>query len=547
MSSHVQPASGLTDDSDTFRQSKVLVFVSLAMAVASLVAGWIMPINDDDVFYLHTWWLYGQGYVAHRDFLGGLPGLWLLLAPAAWLPWTPSGFAAFGRALVAGTFGLSFYLVGRLVRAYRWEALLLAAMALVVMIRTEWFLFRRAYFEGLFLALHLWLLAQLPETKRPGLLSGLAGWCVGMICMISQRGAFYLHLQPIFMLWAFWGRWRLLGRAALAWMLGGLLAAVPTACYLTLHHLWREEWAWIVEFPRQTPFTKPMWLNPKTALWILIGMVGLLGVSYDRRLTRHAKQFLWIAWLGLLAAMVLNLTPLHYTETIFQLLTGAMWAVAGRTLVDRIPPPPVLQKAAAAALTGLAALGAYGLVQKACLPAPWNVPYQVRQQQNAVLDWLGQLCQEDRTLAIDPYHPILAPNATFLRGAWQYRYFLRHPMLRERLANFGQQVLQTRPAVISAKPWPELTAGHDMIGWLRHQDILSQAEADALGQMIRQDYIEIQFPGIRWGPLPSAGKQPNLPSRAYCYGDTFWIRRDRFQACPPPDIEYIVREPQTEN
>ncbi|HPP53965.1 MAG TPA: hypothetical protein PK777_13515, partial [Thermoguttaceae bacterium] len=190
----------------------LLAGVSVAMAAASLLMGWIMPIRDDDVVYLHTLWLYSHGYIPFRDFLGNpaaeFPGLWLLLAPMAWLPWTPNGFLMWGRALVAITFGITFWLVGTLLRFSRWDAILFGAVGLLVMFRTERFIFMRVYFEPLFLAVHLWLLSRLPETKRPGLLSGLAGWCIGMMCMTSQRGAFYLYLQPIIMLWMFRGRRR---------------------------------------------------------------------------------------------------------------------------------------------------------------------------------------------------------------------------------------------------------------------------------------------------------------------------------------------------
>ncbi len=520
-----------------------LAAVSVLMGLASLLVGQIMPINDDDAFYLHTWWLYGQGYVPYRDFVDGLPGLWLLLAPAAWLPWTPSSWITFGRALVAISFGVSFWVVGRLVRAYRWEAVLLGAMALVVMLRTEWFAFRRAYFEALFLALHLWFLSRLPKGKRVGLLAGLAGWCVGMMCMTSQRGAFYLHLQPIIMLWAFWGRWPMLGRAALGWMVGGLLAALPTTVYLTYHQLWSEMWTWLVVFPQQAGFTRPMWLTPKTALWMLVAAPGILGLLYDQRLNRQQSRFILIAWVGILAATLVNLTPLHYTETMFQLLTAGLLAVGARALVDRIPPPAALQRVGAASLLVLVGLAAYGLIAKVYQPAPWAVAAQVHRQQAAVLDWLAQLSQGEPVLAIDPYHPMLVPDATFLRGAWQYRYWLRHPQLREQLMGIGQQIVHCQPPVISVNPWPQATAQLDLIQWLSHHGILTPSETDAVGQMIQKNYMEIQFPGIWRGPWPSARKQPGQPYRGFLFGDRFWVRQDRLAACPPPEIPHQIQRP----
>ncbi|HOM18575.1 MAG TPA: hypothetical protein PLQ00_14685, partial [Thermoguttaceae bacterium] len=498
----------------------LLAAVSVAMAAASLLAGWIMPINDDDAFYLHTWWLYAQGYVPYRDFLDGLPGLWLLLAPAAWLEWTPSSWILFGRALVAGTFGLSFWLVGRLVRASRWESLLLAAMALVVMIRTEWFLFRRGSFETFFLVLHLWFLSRLPATKRPVLLSGLAACCVGMMCMTSQRGAFYLHVQPIILLWAFWGRWRDLLRAAAGWIAGGLLAALPTIAYLSYHQLWADTWAWVVLFPREVGFTKATWLTMKTIWWIPIGLLGLAGTLYDTNLSKERKHFLVIVWLGILAATILNWTPIHYTEMVFQLYTMAILTVAARMGIEALARAPWLRITATSGLTAVGWMGAWWIIDKIAFPVPWSLAARVHQQQIAVLDWLAQISAGEPVLAIDPYHPMLAPNATFLRGAWQYVYWPSKPMLRRCLTSFGPLVLEIHPPVIQANPWPGArhTNGADLVEWLYRHGILSEQDAQAIRQMLQEKYIEIRFPEIEWAPLPSGVRLAGETYPGYHYG-----------------------------
>ena len=517
----------------------LLAGVSIAMAAASLVAGWIMPINDDDVFYLHTWWLYGQGYVAHRDFLGGLPGLWLLLAPAAWLPWTPSGFAAFGRALVAGTFGLSFYLVGRLVRAYRWEALLLGTLGFIAMVWGEVFVFRRAYFELSFLMLHCWLLERLWQSKRVGWMSFGAGWAVGMICTISQRGFYYLPIQPIFLLWILWDDRRALAKALGGWVLGLVVAALPTAGYLTWHGLWAEEWNWSVVFLSTLPDLQVRPLEVLKNSWGLVGAVACAVVWTNRSLPRESKKLLTTAWLGGVVALMMNKLPIHYTYVFIHLISMGLIVLAVRTVLDRLPLGRIGQRV----LVGGILLGAMLLAWQRTLghimPYETLAPQrQVRLAQQQVLDWLHQIAQDQPVLAIDPYHPILTPNATFLRGSWQYMKWVEYPFFQEKLLGLADQVLTSPPPVITASPWPKNTQHKDLIAWLADHQILTPTQTEKLRHMLSQQYLSVRFPEIA---------SARFPSGTFCYGDTFWIRRDRFQACPPPEIEYIVQEITTGN
>ncbi|HOM18424.1 MAG TPA: hypothetical protein PLQ00_13930, partial [Thermoguttaceae bacterium] len=227
----------------------LLAVVSVAMAAASLIVGWILPIHLDDVFYLHNWWLVAQGYIPHRDFFSYTWGIWVWLAPLAQFPWTPSSFIIFGRTLIAACFGLSFWLVGRLVRAYRWEALVLGAVWLELMLRTEFYTFRRAFLEILLCLVHLTLLERTFRSSRPGRISGLAGFTIGMTCMISQRGIFNLPIQPIVLIWFFWKQWEKLRSVFISWILGFLAAVFPAIIYIMWHNLWAEEWAWNFVFP----------------------------------------------------------------------------------------------------------------------------------------------------------------------------------------------------------------------------------------------------------------------------------------------------------
>ena len=514
----------------------LLRLVSFGMAAASLAVGWIMPINDDDAFYLHTWWLYGRGYVAHRDFLGTPPGLWLLLAPAAWLPWTPSGFITFGRALVACTFGLSFYLVGRLVRAYRWEAVLLAAMALPIMLRTEWFTFRRAFFEILLILWQLVLLEALPRSRRPAWIGFWVGAAGGLMCTISQRGLFYLPMALAVFVWFLWGQWAKLRSVLVGWVVGGLIAAAPTIAYIAVHNLWIEQYQWYVVFPSTID---AHYIGAKELVRILVyGMMVLIsvgGLLLDRRIPRQSKQLLAFAAVVIFLITSINFT--HYTRAVVFVLIAGLGLSIPRSILDRWAGGRWENRIGLGlAAAVLLALAIFDSLTSECPIAQWPAQWRVRTAQNQVLDWLAQVSQQEPVLAIDPYHPMVVPNTTFLRGFCPYITWIHNPMFRDRFADSARQLLHSRPPLIAATPWPDWTQGRNLIQWFQHNGIGDPAAWKQVREMIRQEYVQISFPAIRSGRFPAIGELH--------YGDTFWIRRDRFQAYPPPDIPHHVRQPE---
>ncbi len=516
-----------------------LAAVSVLMGLASLIMGQIMPINDDDAFYLHTWWLYAQGYVPYRDFLDGLPGLWLLLAPAAWLPWTPSSWIALGRALVAISFGVSFWLVGRLVRAYRWEVLFLAALAFIVMIWGEVFLFRRVYFELLFLMLHVWILDFLPQSRWPGCYSALAGGAIGTACMISQRGFYYLPIQPAFLLWIFWGQWQKLASTLIGWLVGWLLATVPTLLYLAYHQLWADQWKWTVLFPATLPYIQPRPWEFLHNNWALVGWLSCVGIWFHAGLAHSTKKLLTVAWAGTFAANLLNQFPIHYAYVSMHLMSVILITSSLRALQQQIPLGELGQRILIGAVVVLAWLLSWQRTFGHILPYR-ILPAQrhIRAAQLEVLDWLAHIAQQEPVLAIDPYHPILAPNATFLRGSWQYLKLLSHPWFQEKLTHFADQFVEASPPLITANPWPENTKNKDMIRWLLDHQVLTEPQAKNLRDWITQNYLEVRFPDLRTARFPSG---------TFVFGDRFWVRQDRLAACPPPEIPHQIQRPSLQN
>lgn len=511
---------------------RLLGVVSVGMALASLVVGWIMPFNHDEPFYLHTWWLYAQGYVGHRDFFTYLPGLWILLAPLAWLPWTPSTWLAFGRAIVAVLFGLSVWLIGRLVRARTWEALMLGAVCLVILLQTDFFIFRRTYFETTLVLVHLVLLDLLQRSSRVGLISGLAGLSIGTACMSSQRGFFYLPIQPIYLVWLYWKQWPSLRRALVGWVLGGLASTLPTLAYIAYHNTWIEEWTWHVVFPTKIDAHFMSVDNHKyveLAICSVLLLIGWIGGIKDKAIPTPTKVLLAVASVFIWGTMTTCYT--NYTRSILLFLIGGMWITLVRAVLVRWVADPRWRSRIGFGLAALALVvmvGADWLTTKCPYPE-WPEQAYLRKRQLQVLDWLLQVSGGEPVVAMDPYHPMLVPNATFLRGG--YMFWITRRLVKSKLADFPEQVLVQRPPLIAANPWPST----DLVEWLVRHQVIRKEQAEELYQMFRKDYVQVCFPEIGKGKLPSGQME---------YGDTFWIRRDRFEACPLPEgLSYIVQKP----
>lgn len=516
-----------------------LAAVAVGMFLASLIMGWIMPINDDDTYYLHTWWMYAHGYIIHRDFFGGFPGgfpgLWILLSPLAWFPWTPSAWLTFGRALIAVMFGVGFYLIGRVVRVKHWEAVLLGVFSFVIMVHCEIFLFRRAYFEMFFLIAHIGILQRISNTSRPGIVSALAGVMIGAVCMISPRGFFFLPIQPAIFLSLLWSEKRRLFWAMLGWILGGLAASLPTVIYLSLHSLWMEEYTWSIAFPATLLKIK---FSAHIVLKTIVGFFGLIAclvLWWDNSLSIQRKRILTIVWIGLYTAMIMTPLALHYSYAALFLWTAALLTRVPSVILEKLDLQKIPKWSIIFAIMGVSFFMAWQKTSRDLFPYESILSQRrIHTAQKQILDWLAAVSSREPIVTVDPHHPMVVPDQTPLRESWTYTYWISHPWIRTQFMQVGEAILSYPPPFIVANPWPSLTQGRDLIEWLGRHKIITPLQTEQLRKMISLEYIQIAFPDIRKAQFPSVECH---------FGDTFWIRRDRFAACPSPDIPYQVQTP----
>jgi glycerol uptake facilitator-like aquaporin len=502
--------------------------IVLAAAFAgglTLLAGMIHPVNDDETYHLQYLWLTGHGYVPYRDFYAvHPPGLWLLLSPLAWLPSSPAQFLIWARVLQALLFGLTVWIAGRLIRARGWQCALLGVLAAAVMVDTQWFLVRVIYVEAFLVMLHWWLLDRMDHSGREVTYSYFAAIVVGLVCTISARGAFFLPLQPLFLLVRFRHDRRQFLRTMAAWVLGGVTASIPTVLYLTAHGLWGNAWAWLVAFPRSVDDVRfRVVVDQRTAALVLLGAVGLVAIRLERRLAVSTRQLIAVGWLVALGYYLAM--PLRTNYQFVHIYVPSMFLAA-------IVPFVVIERLHLSR-RGMACLAGAGVIALAVVLVPIVSPrlsYYERMSQKReslltqlrVLNWLHDVSAGQPVVCIDPYHPLLASNATYLRNSWQSQGWLQSAVMRPYLQNFPAEVLDQRPPVITAEAVPTAVGEQDLIQRLRRIGILDDKQAGALRRLVESEYVKLTF--------------PRLSSQYEVLGgSTFWVRTDRVKACVPPE------------
>ena len=510
-----------------------IALVAVGAAGLTAIAAMIHPVNDDDTFHLQCIWLTAQGYVPYRDFFAGHPpGFWILAFPMAWLPSCPSQFLVLGRLLLSAAFGGTVWIAGRLTAARGWQAILLGVLAVGVMVDTQWFLFRVAYVEVFLVFVHLWLLNRAASSSRTVLFSLLAAVAMGLICSMSVRGVFFLPIQPLFLILILHRDRRRLGRALGGWVLGCLLAALPAAIYLTMHELWREAWTWIVVFPTTLNVLKSKFpADVRTVGLVVLGIAGLAALAADRRLPLSTRQLLTVAWIAGFVYYLLNPLRIKYNLVHIYMLSAMLAAVIPFVILDRLRIGQRAKRRLVA--VGVLVLG----VALVPIVSPRLAYYErmsrkreILRMQLDVLDWLNEVSDGEGVVCVDPYHPVLCPNATFLRGSWQYYEWLDNPLIQQRLHGFAEKVVQLKPPVIAAAPWRETVKGRDLIQRFQQCQVIDDKQAARLRELIATDYVEVVFPMLS-------------PESEIIAGNSFWIRSDRLDACPIPQPYLLGRSP----
>ena len=502
------------------RPGLALLLVAVASCAASLWLAWQTPVNDDDVYHLHSIWLTANGYVPYRQFFEmHLPGMWLAAGPLARAGMSGASLVLAGRALIAILFGAIILLGGRVVRARGWQACLLGALGLLVLQRCEFFLFRAEYLAAFLVFVHYWLLARDRDPARDPFHEFLAAAAMALACTMSMRPVVLLLVQPALLLLDR----RTPGVRARAGMyvLGMAAGALPVFLFLCAHGLWADCWFWGVRFTASEKIVYWQWSSPwRYAAIAAAGLCGLALIHRDGCLPERARRLLDVAWPAALLFYVINPLRMPFSNVHFLLLSAAVAAAAVEALSERaasaIAPrfgPPLRRAIVGAALVAALAAAAW----KHAVPLTFD--RQDLRLQLELIDWLESAAGGEPVVLVAPHHPIAAPDCTDVQNAWHYCYWLDHPAIRQRMASFASQVLRTPPPVIAADPWASHTGHRNLVEWLTANRIIAPQDASALESLISERYVEISFPALA-----------HLP-----YGSAFWVRKDRLQKAPPPE------------
>lgn len=487
--------------------------VGLLCTGASLLCALQAPVNDDDVYHLHSIWLFGQGAVPYREFFEiHPPGMWQVLGPVSRLFDRPSAFLLAARAFTAVVAGLIFALAGAVVQVRGLRAAVLAAFGLAIISQTRMWMFRAEYFATLLLMLHLCLLVRAWERRGGAVAEAVAAVPLGLACTMSVRMIPFLAVQPIAVLLVRRGALR---RAGLAWAAGAALGALPSALYVSAHALWPALFQWVIRFPASGEVVS--WgLAMDRGEWALIGFgLGALTVLAGAGVLSAVRlRLVGVAWAVAVAFHLANPQRIHYAAVHVLLLTGMALAAAVSVIAPR--QPPWRRSGALIAVS-------VGLIFY--LRMIWWIPLPIARegqaQQLRLLDWLAEVAAGQPVVLIPPYHPMLVRDATDLQNPAQFAFWIGNEAVRARLGPLAAAVLERPPPVLAADPWPEHTGGMDLVDWLRHHRVLSADQAASLRDLLRREYALIGFPSLSGADIPA-------------FGHRFWVRRDRLGAAAPP-------------
>lgn len=479
------------------------------------------PVNDDDVYHLHSIWLVAQGNLPYKGFFEiHPPGLWLVLSPVAAVFSSPSRYVLTARAATAVILALIVWLAARTVRATWLQEAVLTVLALGIMTRCQIWTFRAEYVAMLLFMLHVYLLAGMNAAAvvRPL----FAAAFLGLACTMSIRLLPFLALQPITVLCV---AARAPKRQAINWVAGLLLGAAPTIFYLTRHHLWTDMWFWAFRFVASLDVVR--WgveIGRAEMVIACLGMAAAAQVFRGKALPLPGRVVVTAAWVLAFLFHLANPQKVDFAA-LSLLLTTAILLTA---LVPLIWTGVSVASRDAAIITV-----AVGTIFFARLITPVSLPFdrQTQRTQLLVLDWLGEIAGSEPVVLIAPYHPMIARDATDLQNAWYYSFWLDSRAIRERLRSFASTVLDDPPPIIAADPWMEYTGGRDLPAWLNRANVLTPSQLETVRTMLADRYAIVAFPLL--------AADHGLP-----FGHQFWVRIDRLATHLPPRPFTVTRGPQ---
>jgi hypothetical protein len=490
-------------------------------AMACLLLGFQYPITDDDSYHLHSIWLVANGYTPYVDFFEvHLPGMWILLAPWAWLVSSPGLFFLSARLLMALLYGGTIFLAGTLIRANKSQALLLGLAGLLVIRECEVFIFRAEFLAALFVVLHLLLLSAAERQEQKTKLHFWAAVVLSLACTMTIRPLVFLPVQPILILRNGIGRGTL--KRTGVWLAGLVLGAGPTLLYLSIHGIWKEAWFWCIRFASSTNVVH--WgLNhgPETLGFLLVGLVAVLMMTMNKEIERTTRIVLGAAWSLAFLFHVANPLPIAFTAIHFYLISSVVVAAGIPVLLKKLSFPNRFStghRVKGVFLVGVVLLICCAVWVARIFPEPFD--RQTQKKQIELLEWMSTVSAGEPVVLISPNHPIVAADATDLHNAWHYGQWMGNEWVRGRLKGLAGQILQKKPPVVCADPWMPNTGKRETVQWLSFNGVISDEETLQIRSLLVEQYDLVSFPDLSRMP----------------FGFRFWVRRDRLEqaAIPTP-------------
>lgn len=438
----------------------------VALAIALLLSRYVhaSPIGHDEVEHVHVSWRMLQGDLPYADFHQNHAPLvwWVGAAALRVLPESAEALLAL-RWLSFATFLAAMAVGWRvLVRLNPDTSALVYPIALIAMLcfayRFEWYRFRPDVFMSLGVTLALAVMIGRPLTHAR---TALAGVLLGVAACFSPKVWPLLALLPLRLAWDAWhaGSVRPLFRLA-SYSLGGIVAALPLAVWLSAHDLWPGFLAEVVAFNGAYPKPPPLPLRFLERPLLLGALAGVVVMAWHAWTGRGRSRWPYVA---LAATVVLGFSIVFfgvhaalYNQQAAAIPAGIAFAFAGAALAGR--------RASAARLVLFALFLAISVRREVvALAGLRDDDWRVSAQELSAFADLARATEGAQCVAFAPCHPMFCPDASELSLLWDL-LFLEHPdpAFRARHRQYWKDavdIVQTsRPAIVvdvcdDSRPW----------------------------------------------------------------------------------------------
>lgn len=453
----------------------VLAPVIIVSVLFLIIWGMLAGIDVDEVEHLHCSWMVYSGYIPFRDFWQHhSPLLWVLLAPV-FAALKPSAWIIdFSRILSGAMFGLIIFFGWRLSRKVWRDQANLSMYLLIVFsasIIGEFLCLRPDLLTTLFLLIFLDLCLEIPSGKTSIVFFSGAAFGLAASFLFKQYLLFFL---PLYIILSKMSRPR--GIKIIVYLLGICFGALPLIYYLLGNNIVREFIFWVFSYNR-----KRMVLSADFP--IAVGLVGVWGAGL---LLKRYYSFKDNKALILLAAFFLStLSSLTHMLRNFYSYNIGFWfmlcAVAGSGLDLKIMTNRTHSLLLRSLLVGLflSLLLSLNVV---------NLSTHKESYFNGdkkAISALIKYSAHDTCLAILPYHPIFAYDASRLYSFWQFHLSGNYPEIKSEIISRGlaEEVRRSKPAVVLS-----IFNGRDFLRELFHKSLISQNDVYSLRDFFREGY-----------------------------------------------------------